>query len=226
MTLSREWRTFFLLFGASLIACAGILFYLPTYRDLILLYLYSIPSNSVIPIPHEPAMVYFGRLHEPLLVALVACAGTMVPCFLDYQAIHFAFQAERLQKVRRSDVYQGAVTYFLKAPFISVTIAAFAPFIPFYVFRVLSPTSGYPLRRYMLAMAVGRLPRYYFFALLGEALPLPDLIPALLLILVVCIALFLLVKRHLASRRAVLDDAGASAAAVPDTPTQPPTAAS
>jgi len=201
MTLNHEWRRFAMLFGASLVVCALGFLWKPGSWNLILLYLYSIPSNSIIPIPHEPAMIFFGRLHPPLVVAVVAVAGTMVPCFLDYQAINRAFQTERLRKVRESDIYHGAVAYFLKAPFLSIVVAAFAPFIPFYIFRVLAPTGGYPLRRYMLAMAIGRLPRYYLFALMGNALAFPELLTWGAVILIACTGLFLLVKQHLASIR-------------------------
>jgi membrane protein YqaA with SNARE-associated domain len=201
MALSREWLRFIYLFGVSLAACLMVFWFLPQHRNLILLYLYSIPSNSVVPIPHEPAMIFFGASHPPLVVALVAALATLVPCFLDYQAVTLVFQRRRLERIRKSDFYQGAIYYFLKAPFVAIAFAAFAPFIPFYVFRVLSPTSGYPLRRYMTAVTIGRLPRYYLFALMGSTFLLPDLAWIGGLILFVCIGLFLIVKRHLVSLR-------------------------
>ena len=71
------------------------------------------------------------------------------------------------------------------------------PFIPFYIFRVLSPTAGYQLRRYMLAIFVGRLPRYYVFALMGATLGLPTLTITLVTILGVCLILYRRVSRHL-----------------------------
>ena len=174
--------------------------FLPAYRNLIFLFLYSIPGNSVIPIPHEPGMVYFGQFYSPALVAIVAAVATLIPCFFDYRVITFAFQARQFRKIRKSDVYQGAVHYFLKAPFTCILLAAFAPPIPFYIFRVLSPTSGYPLRRYMLAVFLGRLPRYYFFALMGSALNPPELILAGGCLLLLCVLLYSRVKRHLATR--------------------------
>jgi uncharacterized membrane protein YdjX (TVP38/TMEM64 family) len=71
------------------------------------------------------------------------------------------------------------------------------PFIPFYIFRVLSPTAGYSLRKYMLAVFVGRLPRYYVFALMGATLNLPNLTIVLVLILGVCWLLYRRVSQHL-----------------------------
>ena len=200
MKLNRDWKRFLLVAGglSVLAGCTAYLF--PAYRNLTLLFFYSIPSNSVVPVPHEPAMIFFGKLYSPLLVAFVAVVGTLLACFLDYQAINFAFQNEKINKIRQSDVYRGAIYYFLKAPFLAVLIAALAPFIPFYIFRVLSPTSGYPLKRYMAAVFFGRLPRYYLFALMGTALTLPNLILVGGGIFCICAYLCTRVKKHLATR--------------------------
>ena len=176
---------------------------LPGYRDLALLFFYSIPANSVVPVPHEPAMMWFGRFYDPLLVAVVAAVGTSLACFPDYRVVNFAFRNRRIQKIRSSDAYVDAVGYFLKAPFLCVLVAAFAPFIPFYIFRVLSPSSGYSLRRYTTAVFLGRLPRYYLFALMGTALTVPNLIIVGGGILLVCTYLCTRVKRHMAGRAAL-----------------------
>ena len=199
MRLNKEWRIYLSSLGALLLAAGATAFFLPDYRNLFYLFLYSAPSNSFIPVPHEPAMIFFGRLYLPELVALVAAVGTLIPCFIDYKAISFAFQAEKLRKIRDSKVYGGAVYYFLKAPFICVFLAALLPFIPFYIFRVLSPTSGYALSRYMLAVFLGRIPRYYLFALLGT-LPILPLLLVVSIVLIVCALSYAVIKRHLVSR--------------------------
>ena len=90
--------------------------------------------------------------------------------------------------------------YFLKAPFFCIWIAALAPFIPFYIFRILSPTSGYPIKRYMSAVFLGRLPRYYVFAFMGSALLPARLLIVCALILLACIGLYLIVRNHLVHR--------------------------
>jgi uncharacterized membrane protein YdjX (TVP38/TMEM64 family) len=119
---------------------------------------------------------------------------------LDYKAVNFAFCNSRVAKIRESDVYKGAVHYFLKAPFFAILIAALAPFIPFYIFRVLSPSSGYPFKRYVAAVFFGRLPRYYLFALLGTSLSIPGLVMVGGGILFICIYLGTRVRRHLAAK--------------------------
>lgn len=195
--MTSDWKKYLAIVVPISIAAVTLAVFVPEMRRLVLLFFYSIPANSFVPVPHELGMIYFGQYYDPSLVAIVAAAGTVTVCFIDYQAMNFAFGLRHLQRVKESDLYRGAVQYFLKAPFISLVIAAAAPFIPFYIFRVLSPTAGYPLRKYMLAVFIGRLPRYYVFALMGATLPLPNLTVAIVLILSVCWVLYRRVSRHL-----------------------------
>ena len=195
--LNNDWKKYLAIVLPISAAAIALAVVVPDMRRLVLLFFYSIPANSFVPVPHELGMIYFGQYYDPALVALVAAAGTVMVCFIDYQAMNFAFGLKHLQRVKESDIYRGAIQYFWKAPFVSLIVAAAAPFIPFYIFRVLSPTAGYPLRKYMLAIFIGRLPRYYIFALMGATLKLPSLAIALVVILGVCWLLYRRVSRHL-----------------------------
>ncbi|MGA1196713.1 MAG: VTT domain-containing protein [Candidatus Latescibacterota bacterium] len=197
---SYTWRRFALFAGPFILTAILVAGLVPEYRNLALLFLFTIASNNVIPMPYEPVMVVMGALYAPLLAATVAACGNVIACFIDYKAIRYAFQHKSLQKIQNTDMYQGAVHYFLKAPFVCVLIAAFAPFIPFYIFRVLSPTSDYPLRRYMAAVFLGRWPRYFLFAFLGSALLPARLLIICALLFLACIGLYLLVRHHLVAR--------------------------
>ncbi len=195
--MNNNWKKYLSIVVPISLAAITLGVYMPEMRRLVLLFFYSIPANSFVPVPHELGMIYFGQYYAPSLVALVAAAGTVMVCFVDYQAMNFAFGLKHLRRIKESDAYRGAMQYFLKAPFISLVLAAAMPFIPFYIFRVLSPTAGYSLRKYMLAIFIGRLPRYYVFALMGATLDLPDLSIVLILILSACWLLYRRVSRHL-----------------------------
>lgn len=195
--MNNDWKRYLAIVGPISLAAITLGVFVPELRQLVLLFFYSIPANSFVPVPHELGMIYFGQYYAPSIVALVAAAGTVLVCFIDYQAMNFAFGLKHLRRVKDSDIYRGAVQYFLKAPFFSLVVAAALPFIPFYIFRVLSPTAGYPLRKYMWAIFLGRLPRYYVFALMGATLDLPNLTVALVLILGVCWMLYRRVSSHL-----------------------------
>jgi len=199
MRANKPWWRYLIILGGLVLATGLTATLLPAYRQAVLLFWFTSISNSLIPAPYEAGLLYFAQFYPPLLTAMVAAVATLVPCFLDYRAIHSAFQTRRLRRIRKSDAYQGAVHYFLKAPFLAITLAAFAPFIPFYIFRVLSPTSGYPLKRYMAAVFIGRLPRYTLFALMGYSLIPSKLIPIAGAVLIVCLYLCFRVKRHLAN---------------------------
>ncbi len=207
LRLSSKWKTFLSVMGVCCAAAAPLALLFPASRPLILLFLYTIPSHSVIPLPHEPAMVLAGKMCDPLIVALVAGAATLISSFLDYETVNFIFDRTRVGDARKHRVYQGCVYYFLKAPFLSLVLAAFAPFIMFYPFRVLSPTSGYPVRRYTLAVFIGRVPRFYLEALLGHALNWTNTILVGVLVLLACWAVLLRVGRHLERRGQEMEDA-------------------
>lgn len=194
------WRRFAYFAGPFIFLALLVVGFVPEYRNLALLFLFTIASNNVIPMPYEPVMVVMGALYAPILAATIAAYGNVIACFIDYKAMRYAFQHKSLQKVKHSDMYQGAVHYFLKAPFLCVLVAAFAPFIPFYIFRVLSPTSNYPLRKYMTAVFLGRWPRYYLFAFLGSAMLPARLLIICALIFLACVGLYLLVRHHLVAR--------------------------
>lgn len=200
MTLSKNWRRFILYAGPFILLAGGVAFFVPPYRNLSLLFLFTIVSNTVIPMPYEPVMVIMGAMYAPVLAATAAACGNLAACLIDYEAITYAFKHQALQKIQQKDIYQGAVFYFLKAPFLCIVIAAFAPFIPFYIFRVLSPTSGYPLKKYMVAVFVGRWPRYFLFAFMGSALLPARLLLVCAILFLACIGLYLLVRSHLISR--------------------------
>jgi len=200
LRLAPRWKVFLAVMGLCCAAAAPIALLFPASRPLILLFLYTIPSHSVIPLPHEPAMVVAGKLFDPLLVALVAGVATFISSFLDYETVNFIFNRTRVGDAREHRVYQGCVHYFLKAPFASLVLAAFAPFIAFYPFRILGPTSGYPVRRYMLAVFIGRIPRFYLEALLGHALSWTNTILVGIFVLLVCWAILVCVSRHLERR--------------------------
>jgi len=58
-------------------------------------------------------------------------------------------------------------------PFLVVWLFAVSP-VPDWAARVLAVLAEYPIRRYLLAFLLGRIPKFWAFAALGEALPLSD----------------------------------------------------
>ncbi len=102
---------------------------------------------------------------------------------------------------------------FARGPFVTTVVFAFTP-LPFWVARILAILDGYSFPRYLLASLVGRLPRIFFYAWLGNALRLPTW--ALVAVIVGGPAAIVLWR--LARHRPVLDDVVLDASEDPPPP--------
>jgi membrane protein YqaA with SNARE-associated domain len=143
-------------------------------HGLLVLFLYCFPSEFLIaPVPHEPVLIYFGKLYAPWVVALVSVLGTLLVEALNYHAFGFVADARPLRRVVRSPIIGRLVRLFGRWPFATLIIGALAP-VPFYPLRFVVVLARYPIGRYLAAVAIARLPRFYLMALLGAATHLPD----------------------------------------------------
>ncbi len=175
--IKKEFRNNFLLYfvfiSAFIITWVLVKIFLPRYNPLVLFCFYTAISNFFIPwMPHEPAMMFFGTLYNPLLIALAGGIATCWIEFFNYEILKFVTNIERIQRITAKESYKKAERIFSKAPFLALVIAGFTP-VPFVPFRVLSVTSKYNILKYLLSVFVGRTSRYYILALTGSALDLP-----------------------------------------------------
>ncbi len=169
----------------------------PQYLGLVALFFYIIPSNSFIPFPHEPAILYYGKIYGPFLTTLVATVPTIIACYLDYAALTPLFDRTRLGNIRNTRLYQRTLHYYNKAPFLTNALAALSP-VPFYPVRILSISSGYSAWKYTTAVVLGRIPRYFFLAAMGNILQIPNWIIGLFFVLIGFSFLYqrLSIKKH------------------------------
>lgn len=172
LQLNRYWRAFFL--ALTLCAAAGtlVVWLAPELAGLFLLGIYSIPSNSIIPVPHEPGILYFAKFYHPALVALVATVGTVIVCFADYAIVEAAMRHPKISGAREARLFRWSVKWMTRYPFLIIVLFTLTP-LPIYVVRVLAPASGYPIGRYILAQIVGRFPRFLALAYVGYLFPIP-----------------------------------------------------
>ena len=170
---NRTWQLGTVLFAAfGLIALAAWLL-LPSHQSLVWLWIYTAVSNFFIPwLPHEPMVLLYGTLYDPWLVALVAGIATVWIEFFNYQLLKPLLNVSRIKKLTAKRLYQKVEHWFRKVPFFALVFAGASP-VPYAPFRVFAVNSGYPLDRYLLAVFIGRTPRYYLLALTGAAIRLP-----------------------------------------------------
>jgi membrane protein YqaA with SNARE-associated domain len=167
----------------------------PQYSKLFLLFLYTIPGQFIIAvIPHEPIIFYYSKYFSPFSVTLAALLGTLFAEYLNYMLVTMFLKIPKVDELRKHKTFEKATHYFLKLPFVSLVIAAITP-VPFYPFRVIAPASEYPLKKYLLALIVGRTPRFYILAYFGFAVPLPNEIIIGLFIFLFAISVVYWLKR-------------------------------
>ena len=143
-------------------------------RHLWVLFLYSIPGNFLIDvIPYDPAIIFFARFHEPLIIAFVGMAGILASETINYTFFEYIVDQKFFDKVLKHKFIVKLIHLFNKAPFWTMLIVAFTP-IPIYPFRFLVVMARFPLFKYLLALLIGRLPRLYLIALFGHTVILPD----------------------------------------------------
>lgn len=212
LNLSKKWQ--FVILALFLATISGIITYFvyPRYIGLVFLFFYIIPSNSFIPFPHEPAIIYYGKIFGPFVTTITATIPTIIACIIDYAVLTPVFSRTRLSKIKNTKIYQKTVHYYHKAPFLTNMFAALSP-VPFYPVRVLSVASGYPLWKYTTAVLGGRIPRYYFLALFGAVLNIPNWLIAAFFISLITAPLY----RRIARRHKKLTRESVEEAVIEDT---------
>jgi membrane protein YqaA with SNARE-associated domain len=170
-------------------------------KNLWVLFIYSFPSQFLIPlVPHEPVLLYFGKFHPPLTVAFVDIAGTLLVEALNYSVFKFIVDTSFFQKMHHGKSVAKVVELFKRAPFVALFVAGFTP-VPFYPFRFLVVMAHYPRWKYLLAVFLSRTPRFYFLALLGQAIKIPDYLIIVIFIILIASANIPLLRKFLKKRQ-------------------------
>ncbi len=135
----------------------------PDWWQLSVFFWYSIPGNSFLWLPHEPAVIYAGAIFAPALVAATGGVATMVASIVDHAVFTRTLKIEGVAKVKQTRIMRFCVKLFNRQPFGTIVIFAFSP-IPFYPIRLMAPMANYPMGRYVSAVVIGRVPRYFLLA--------------------------------------------------------------
>ena len=171
--VNRVWRPGAVFFGPFGVAALVVWLSLPSSLSLVWFSLFTAIANFFIPwMPHEPAVLLYGDLFDPWLVALVAGIATCWMELFNYRLLKSVLKVSQIRQVTQKGLYRNVERWFGKLPFLVLVLAGASP-VPYAPFRVFAVSSGYPLSRYLLAVAVGRTPRYYVLALTGAAVGLP-----------------------------------------------------
>jgi len=161
---------------ASALIVAGVTAaFFPAYRQLAAYGLYVIPAHLLISfLPHEPWLFFAAKLYAPPVVATAGVLGCLAAITIDYWLIGWLVNHRFIApKIGQSKAFQTAERYFGKAPFVLIVVSAFAP-VPFYPAKILAIATGYPISRFMVALVIGRFPRFWALAIAGEQVQAPN----------------------------------------------------
>jgi membrane protein YqaA with SNARE-associated domain len=161
------------------------------------LFVYGFVSNVALAVlPHEPAVIWYGARLGVWPTALIATAGTLAAALVDHRLfVPLIGRLARRQAARcpsesadpgpAARVARVLARFFTRAPFAILALSGLTP-LPFFPFKALAFTTGYPMGRYLAAVAARCLPRYALLAWLGVAVRLPTwLIAGLFLALMI-----------------------------------------
>ncbi len=158
--------------GSGLLALTAIpvVLYSPRIGELVAFLLITLwvngPLSPFLPTTYEPVLMLFGRVYPPILIGGLGILGTLYVEYLNYHLYQRVLGHSALKGMRRSNVIRGTIKLFQRAPFFTVWLCSWSP-LPYWAVRFLSPMTGYPVRRHLVATFLGRFPRLWFFAALG-----------------------------------------------------------
>lgn len=176
-------------------------------KNLWVLFFCSFPTEFLIAIvPHEPILLYFAKFYTPFTVALVAGSSTLMTEALNYSVFKYVTDLKIFKNFQRKKSVSKIVDLFNRAPFLALWIAAFTP-IPFYPFRFLAVLARYPLAKYILALSLSRIPRFFILALAGRAIQIPDYLLAVLFIVLIASMNLPLLRKYIQHRQKKRKDA-------------------
>ncbi len=196
MQFMRKW--ILTAIGISLSLALGYLFLEGSrYSQLIGFFGYMSVACTLIPLPTPPYVIALGKAFDPSIVALAGAVGNSIAAFAEYHFLLWFFsKIELQQRVETNRIFRRFSSYFHRAAFVCLVFTGFAP-IPFEPFRFAAILTQYNLSLYLLAVLLGRFPRYYFMALIGDQFQIP--MRYLIILLIVSLAMpivGMLIKRR------------------------------
>ena len=167
------------------------------YSQLIGFFGYMSVACTLIPLPTPPYVIALGKVFHPGIVALTGAVGNCIAAFVEYRLLLWLFSKTELQqRVEANRIFQRFSYYFHRMAFVCLAFSGFTP-IPFEPFRLAAILTRYNLSLYLLAVLLGRFPRYYLIALIGDRFQIPTHYLIILLIgLLVIPIIGMLIKRQ------------------------------
>jgi uncharacterized membrane protein YdjX (TVP38/TMEM64 family) len=156
--------------GLLAVVAIGLVLWLPGTATVVVFVLLSLgchgPLSPFLPAAYEPILLFYGQLFPPVIVALVGAVASAAAEYLNYHLYRAVLDRSGLDRLLRGDVARPVTKLFARRPFLATWICAWSP-LPDWAARILAAHSGYPIGRYLAAVLVGRIPKFWLLAQLG-----------------------------------------------------------
>ena len=217
LTLPRghaRWRVFLRATAVVCLAAIPVALLVDAWIPYVWLALVGLPANSplspILPTVWDPLLMEVAKYRAPAGVATVAVGIYMYSEYLNWHIYKWVLDWDRLSALRENRWVRWGVHLFGRSPIFAIVFFAVTP-MPFWVVRSLAILKQYPIARFMVATAVGRWPRYFAYAWVGDALQVPWWI----ILAAIVIPCSLVVAVKLARREPIFDDAILDAGEIP-----------
>jgi uncharacterized membrane protein YdjX (TVP38/TMEM64 family) len=156
----------------SLVAIAAALRW-PAHAKLSYFIPYTFLGNSLAPLPYDGYVIWLGDHYPIWLVVLLGVIGTVIIEAWNMELLGRLLARDSTRGFRAHPITRWTLTWYQKAPFLSLVGTCILPIVPHYPMRVLAVLGRFPMWKYQLSVILGRGGRYAWLSLLGWALHVP-----------------------------------------------------
>ncbi len=130
-------------------------------------------GNSLAPIPYDGFIVYLGPLFPLWLVVTIGTIATVVIEYWNMELLGRILAREGTRGFRQHRFTKWTLSWYEKAPFVSLVLTCALPIVPHYPMRILATLAQYPMWKYQLSVVIGRGARYTWLGALGALFRIP-----------------------------------------------------
>lgn len=120
-------------------------------------------------------ILYISHDYATWMIVAVGTVGVVISAMFEYNVVDLIMRFDRFARLTESRRYQKYARYFDRFSFASIMVASSLP-LPLDFIRILAITQRYPQVKYLLATAIGRIPRLTAVAFLGYQLAHPKMV--------------------------------------------------
>ncbi len=124
------------------------------------------PWSPLLVVSYEPVLLAFGQRNAPMALALVGAIAATVAEAANYLLYGRLLRLRALERTTEGASAERVRRWFLRWPMVTVWVGIFTP-IPDWAVRIAAVHARYSPARYLTAVFLARVPRFWIFASVG-----------------------------------------------------------